>query len=296
MKKLAFIYNPKAGKSNLELHLSDIINVFSEADFETTMIPTKRKNYCRDYIAEEGSRFDMIVVSGGDGTINEAFNALMQFSKDNRPVLGYIPRGTTNDFAASCMIPTDPFYAAKVAVEGIATNIDAGKFNENYFAYIAAFGVFTDVAYDTPQQIKNIFGYAAYIMEGVKRLNNVKSYPAKVTINGTTIEDEFIFGMVANSRSVGGMKIKSLNVDLCDGLFEVILLKKISKATDINQILIDLKNRNLESNYYYVFQTDKLQLKSHDNIAWTIDGEFGGEHTYVEIENIPEAIKIKVNE
>lgn len=295
MKKLAFIYNPRAGKGNINNYFSDIIATFSEEDYEITLIPTKHRNHCCEYILSEGKRFDKVVVAGGDGTVNEAFNALVTLG-DDKPVLGYIPMGTTNDFAASCNIPQDIVAAAKVAVKSEATLIDAGKFNDRYFAYIAAFGVLTDVAYDTPQEIKNLFGRAAYIVEGIKRLANVKSYKMKVRCNGETIEDEFIFGMVANSNSVGGMKIKSLQVDLCDGLFEVLLLKKIQKPLDINAILADLFQKKTDSEHYYVIKSDKIEFVSQDNIAWTLDGEFGGEHSTAVVENINGAIKITVAE
>lgn len=294
VKKLAFVYNPCSGKGRIENHFVDIINVFSKESYEITLMPTKYKNHCCEYIEKEGYRFDTIAVAGGDGTVNEAFNALMRL--DKKPTLGYIPMGTTNDFAASCDIPTDPFEAAKIAVSGRVIDIDAGKFNEQYFSYVAAFGALTDVAYDTPQQIKNLFGRAAYIVEGIRRLSNVKSYKIKIECNGEEIEDEFIFGMVTNSNSVGGLNIKSLEVDLSDGLFEVLLVKRIEKPTDINTIIADLLNRNLKSEYYYVLKSDKIRFSSNENIAWTLDGEYGGEHSFTDIENIHNAIKIRVAE
>lgn len=291
MKRLAFIYNPKSGKGKIENHFVDIMRAFSSGDFEVTVVPTKRKDHCKEYIASQGHRFDVVAVAGGDGTVNEAFNGIMAI-EDKKPHLGYIPMGTTNDFASSCMIPADAFEAAKIVVEGSPVLIDAGKFNDQYFSYVAAFGIFTDVAYDTPQQIKNLFGRAAYILEGVKRVVNIKSYKMRVEYNENVIEDEFIFGMVANSNSVAGMKIKSLKVDLSDGLFEVLLFKKIAKATDINSIIMDLVNIREDSDYYYVFKTDKITFSSEEPVAWTLDGEFGGEHTNLKVENIQNAIEI----
>lgn len=295
MKKMAFVYNPRAGKGKIDDYFSDIIRAFSAENYEITLVPTKYRNHCCEYISREGARFETVIVAGGDGTVNEAFNALMSLG-GNKPVLGYIPMGTTNDFASSCNIPQDPVDAAKVAVRGAVTEIDAGRFNDRYFAYVAAFGVLTDVAYDTPQEIKNLFGRAAYIVEGIKRLTNVKSYKMKVECNGEVIEDEFIFGMVANSNSVGGMKIKSLQVDLCDGLFEVLLFKKIQKALDINSILADLLQKKTDSEHYYILKSDKIKFISQDNIAWTLDGEFGGEHNVTEVENVKGAIKIRTAE
>ncbi len=295
MKKLAFIYNPKAGKGNIDIYFGDIVKAFSKENYEVTLLPTKYKDHCREYIINEGRRFDRIVVSGGDGTVNEAFNALMEM-KGERPTLGYIPMGTTNDFAISCAIPFDAVEAAKVAVGDCVAKIDVGKFNEKHFAYVAAFGVLTDVAYDTPQEIKNLFGRAAYIVEGIKRLASVKSYKIKIECNGEVTEDEFIFGMVANSNSVGGMNIKGLQVDLCDGLFEVLLLKKIQKPMDINTILTDLFQKKTDSEHYIMLKSNEIRFTSEDNIAWTLDGEFGGEHTIAEVKNINGAIKIAVSE
>jgi YegS/Rv2252/BmrU family lipid kinase len=292
MKKIAFVYNPNAGKGKIKSYFADIVEVFAKEESEITLFPTKRRNHCCEYIKSEGHRFDKVIVAGGDGTVNEAFNALM--SLDEKPILGYIPMGTTNDFAASCHIPTDPSLAAEVAMNGETICIDAGKFNDKYFSYVAAFGVLTDVAYDTPQENKNLFGRAAYIAEGIKRLANVQSYKMKVECNGETIEDEFIFGMVANSNSVGGIKIKSLQVDLCDGLFEVLLLKKITKPTDLNEIVADLLNKRTDSEHYYVIKTDRVVFSSDESIAWTLDGEYGGETNSAEIKNMPQAIKIAV--
>lgn len=292
MKRLAFIYNPRAGKGKVKNHFADIIDAFSAEDYEITLVATKGKNHCRDYIADFGRQYDTVVVAGGDGTVNEAFNGLMAI-EGKKPVLGYIPTGTTNDFASSCMIPTEIADAAHVAVKGRENVIDAGRFNDKYFCYVAAFGIFTDVAYDTPQQVKNIFGRAAYIVEGIKRITSIKGYRIKAECNGQIIEDEFIFGMVANSNSVGGLRIKSLEVDLSDGLFEVLLFKKIAKATDVNLIVADLLNKKLDSDYYYVFKTGKLSISSEEDIAWTLDGEFGGEHLQMEIENVQNAIRIR---
>ncbi|MBR5535199.1 MAG: diacylglycerol kinase family lipid kinase [Clostridia bacterium] len=293
MKKMAFVYNPRAGKGRIEGCFTDIINAFSKEDYEITLVPTKYKNHCREYIENEGKRFDTICVSGGDGTVNEAFNALMAIGED-KPTLGYIPMGTTNDFASSCNIPFDPYDAARVATGGVEIKIDAGKFNDMYFSYVAAFGILTDVAYDTPQEIKNLFGKAAYVLEGIKRIANVKSYRIKALFNGKEIEEDFIFGMVANSNSVGGVNIKSLQVDLKDGLFEVLLLKKIQKPRDINAVITDLLGRKTDSEYYYMLKTDKITFASDEEIMWTLDGEFGGGHRKAEVENVPGAIKIRV--
>ncbi len=294
MKKLAFIYNSKAGRGNIGDSLSEIIDVLSDEN-DVTVMPTKRKGHLGEYIVAKGNDFDTIVIAGGDGTVNEAFNALMTLEKAERPALGYIPLGTTNDFASSCRLPHDYRKAAKIAVGDKYRSIDAGKFNNKYFAYIAAFGVFTSAAYETDTQWKNMFGYAAYVMEGIKSLATVKPCKMLVEVNGERIEDEFIFGMVANSSSVGGMKLDKLNIDLSDGLFEVILIKKI-KSLPVTGLINDLKNGKTDSKYYYCFKSNNIRITSYDRVPWTLDGEYGGDPNRVIIENFGEAIKIKIEE
>lgn len=295
MRKMAFIYNPTAGKGTIKAEIGSLVQIFSDKDYLVTCIPTKRKNYCRDYIIEEGKNYDTVVIAGGDGTVNEVFNALNFIEESERPDIGYIPMGTTNDFAASCHIPGNLAAAARIAAGDKTRKIDAGRFNDSYFAYVAAFGAFTSVSYDTKQQAKSMFGYAAYVFEGIKSISSIKPHKMKVKYGQNEIEDEFIFGMVANSNSVGGLKLDKLHVDLSDGLFEVLLLKNI-KPGEINAVLSDLKNSRIDSKYYYVFKTDKLNVTSHASIAWTLDGEFGGSVTEAEIENIPGLVKIKIEE
>ncbi len=296
MKKMAYIYNPLAGRGTMQNYLSDIIDVFTKSDYEVTVLPTQYKHHCRDYIASEGARFDLIAVSGGDGTVNEAFNGLCAIEESKRPALGYIPTGTTNDFAASCGIPHDPYEAAKVIASGREVNIDAGLFNGKSFAYVAAFGAFTYVAYDTSQQVKNIMGYGAYVLEGIKQMNKNKAYHMKITTQEGVIEDDFIFGMVANSHSVGGLKLKSVNVDVSDGMFEVLLVKKITKPTDLGKIIADMRSKNVNSEQFYMLQTDRITFSSDEEIAWTLDGEFGGSYLAGDVENLRCAIRMVVAE
>ena len=295
MSKLAFIYNPISGKGNMKGELSEMVELFSRYGYEVTCIPTQRKNHCRDYVKNNGAGFNVIVAAGGDGTINEVFNGLCRIPFENRPATGYIPMGTTNDFATSCKLSCDYIKAAKTAVAGKEMLIDAGKFNENYFAYVAAFGAFTSVSYDTSREAKSLFGYGAYVFEGIKSLGNIKPYKMRIKCPQKEFEDEFIFGMAANSKSVGGVSLEGLKVDLSDGLFEVLLIKKF-KPTELNMVLSDLRNKKKDSRFYYAFKTCRLEILSHEPVPWTIDGEFGGEMMEAVIENIPSAIKIRIEE
>ena len=207
MKRMLFIYNPHAGKELLKPHLSDVIDIFVKAGYEVVTYPTQtyRDGYKKivEYNSEE---YDLIVCSGGDGTIDEIVTGMMKRRPEERDPVGYIPTGTTNDFASSLHIPRGILNAADNAVNGVKFDCDVGKFNDSIFVYIAAFGLFTDVSYETNQELKNVLGHLAYVLEGTKRLFNVPSYRIKVTHDGESIEDEFIYGMVTNSKSVGGFR------------------------------------------------------------------------------------------
>lgn len=227
MKRLLFIYNPHAGKELLKPKLSDVIDIFVKAGYEVVVYPTQayRDAYkkVKKYKAED---YDLVVCSGGDGTLDEVVTGMMKRDPDTRTPIGYIPTGTTNDFASSLHIPRKLLEAADNAVNGTVFACDVGKFNKGIFVYVAAFGLFTDVSYETKQSMKNALGHLAYVLEGAKRLFNITSYKIKVTHDGETIEDEFIYGMVTNSRSVGGVRnMIGDQVGFNDGLFEVTLIK-----------------------------------------------------------------------
>ncbi|MDE6055730.1 MAG: diacylglycerol kinase family lipid kinase, partial [Lachnospiraceae bacterium] len=223
-----------------------------------------------------------------------------------KTTIGYIPAGSTNDFANSLKIPSTMKKAAEVVVGGTVFSCDVGRFNEDVFVYIAAFGLFTEVSYGTPQEMKNMLGHMAYILEGVKHLQNIKSYHLKVTSvseNGETkvIEDDFIYGMVTNSYSVGGFKSIAGNVfkgriALNDGLFEVTLIKMPKNPMELNSILAALAIQNIDTEYMYSFKSGKLVIESENEIAWTLDGEFGGAHKKVTLINEKQAMDIMVKE
>ena len=208
---------------------------------------------------------------------------------------GLIRDGSTNDFANSLGIPKNMLRAADVVVNGRNFACDVGKFNHSIFIYVAAFGIFTDVSYGTPQDTKNVLGHAAYLIEGVKRLPSVRSYPLKITCKESVIEGEFLYGMITNSHSVGGFRgITGQNVALDDGLFEVTLIRKPTNPLEINNIIRALVDKRVKSEHIYTFTTEKLKVESEEPVAWTLDGEFGGEHLAVEIESWHQALEIRV--
>ena len=300
MKKLLFVYNPRAGKEMLKPRLSDVLDIFVKAGYEVTVHPTQAYRDAYYQIKEyEVGKYDLIACSGGDGTIDEVATGMMkrrEMGKDVVPV-GYIPAGTTNDFAKSLHIPRKPLAAADNAVKGVPFPCDIGKFNDSVFVYIAAFGIFTDVSYETDQAVKNVLGRMAYILEGAKRIFNIPSYKIKVEHDGEVIEDEFIFGMVTNSRSVGGFSnMVGKNIVFDDGLFEVTLIKTPKNPIALQEIIAALLIEQVDTKHMYTFKTKKITFDSVEEIPWTLDGEFGGEQDYVEIENVQKAMEIMVPE
>ena len=293
-KKMLFIYNPRAGKAKIKSNLLDIIDIFTKAGYEVTAYPTQAKGDGQRAVRERKTEYyDLVVCSGGDGTVDEVVSGMMQCEK--KTAIGYVPAGSTNDFANSLKIPKNMLSAAQVIVGGNTFGCDIGTFNDDFFVYIAAFGVFTDVSYETRQDIKNVLGHMAYILEGMRRLSAVRAYKMKVESEELTVEGEFLFGMITNSVSVGGFKrITGKYVQLDDGEFEVTLIKKPSNAMELNLIMASLINRNINTDCMYCFRTASLRFTSEDEIAWTLDGEFGGKHTCVDISNQKQALDIRV--
>lgn len=296
MKRLLFIYNPHAGKELLKPKLSDIVDIFVKAGYEVVIYPTQAYQDAykkvRRYPAGE---YDLVVCSGGDGTIDEVVTGMMKRQEKNP--IGYIPTGTTNDFANSLHIPRNLLGAADNAVNGVVFPCDVGKFNDGTFVYIAAFGLFTDVSYETKQGMKNVLGHLAYVLEGTKRLFNVPSYRIRVTHDDEVIEDEFIYGMVTNSRSVGGFRnMVGKQVVFDDGLFEVTLIKTPKNPIALQEIIAALLIEQVDTKHMYSFKTGKIEFESLEEISWTLDGEYGGSHDKVVVENLNKQLQIMVPE
>ncbi|MBD5506889.1 MAG: YegS/Rv2252/BmrU family lipid kinase [Lachnospiraceae bacterium] len=292
-KQMLFVYNPRAGKAQIRSNLLDIIDTFVKAGYEVTAYPTQAPGDAVKAVQERRDGYEIVACSGGDGTLDEVVTGMMK-SEERLPI-GYVPAGSTNDFANSLGIPKSMLRAADVVVNGRTFACDVGKFNGGTFIYVAAFGIFTDVSYGTPQDTKNVLGHAAYLIEGVKRLPSVRAYPLKITCNEEIIEGEFLYGMITNSHSVGGFRgITGQNVALDDGVFEVTLIRKPSNPLDINNIIVALVDKRVKSEYIYTFTTESMKVESEEPVAWTLDGEFGGEHNKVQIENWHRALEIRV--
>ena len=292
-KKLLFVYNPKAGKAMIRNKLADILDIFARGGYEITIVPTQKRGDAREVVEGRMDKYELVVCSGGDGTLDEVVTGMIR--SGIRTPIGYIPAGSTNDFGGSLLLPKKMVKAAETIMEGVNFPCDVGSFNDDIFVYIAAFGLFTDVSYETGQDMKNILGYMAYLLEGMKRLSSIHSFPMKVSWEGNQVEEDFIFGMITNSISVGGFKnITGKNVKLDDGVFEVTLIKSPRNAVELNNIMLSLLNRNIDTDAMYCFRTAELVLESKEAVAWTLDGENGGSHTKVVIQNICKGMEIRV--
>ena len=286
MKKLLYIYNPHSGRGQVRVVLSQIIDIFANKGYEVTTCATTGQNFARDKVRAEAGAYDLVVCSGGDGTLDEVVTGMMQ--RENRVPIGYIPTGSTNDFAHTLKIPRNNMLkAAEIAVSGKPFSCDVGAFNEDYFVYVAAFGLFSDVSYQTPQNMKHILGHVAYILEGAKRLQDIPSYHMLARTDDRQIQDDFVYGMVSNSDYVGGLKnTMDKGISLNDGVFEVTLIRRPTNPIMWQEVVAALMMpRILPSEHIYTFKTSHIEIFSTEEVPWSLDGEFGGNHDHVVIDN-----------
>lgn len=292
MKRLLFIYNPTAGKGQSRANLADILDQFTKAGFLVTAYPTQSKGDAVTAAATLSPGFDRVVCSGGDGTLSETAAGLMRLPQEQRPPLGYIPAGSTNDCANNLHLPSGAAACAQVASGSILRPCDMGLLQGRPFFYVAAFGAFTDVAYDTPQDLKKTFGHLAYIIAALGSLSSITSYPLTIEYDGGVIQGKFLLGLVCNTFSVGGIKaLPADKVALDDGQFEVLLLRMPKSVADLNQLVQTVAQQTpVEGGALTVLRTSRLVITSESSLPWTIDGEYGGSYLRSEIENRPKAI------
>jgi len=295
MKQLLFVYNPKAGRQRAKTILSDVLTVFAQEGYQITVRPTLKRGDATQVVADTAAGYDRVVCCGGDGTLNETVRGLLTLPPGQRPILGYIPAGTTNDFSRNINLPRSTQQLALVACGGVPRAIDVGELLDRQFLYIAAFGLFTDVSYSTPQASKNLLGHLAYVLEGAGRLVNFPSYQVKVTTDqGLEVEGDFIYGMVSNTVSIGGLvNLPRDLVCLDDGQFEALLIRTPKTAKNWQSILTALTTQKLPEDGSVVgFTCTKAHFTSPKPLAWTVDGEFGGEYTDLTISNRSQALVI----
>ena len=296
MKRLLFVCNPRSGKEQIRMKLLDILDIFVKHEYEVSVHVTQAQGDALSVVKDRAADCDLVVCSGGDGTLNEVISGLMEIPEEKRPDLGYIPSGSTNDYASSLGLAKKMKKAAEDAVTGEPFAVDVGQFGAvsgKKFIYVAAFGAFTEVSYSTSQEKKNLLGHQAYMIEAVKRVSGLKSYQMRFEWDGNVLEDEFILGMVTNTTSIGGFKgLAGKDVALDDGEFEVLLVRRPRTTKDLAGIASYLILKEGENECVSQFRAKHLKVTSEEAVDWTLDGEFGGSVAEVEIENLCRAVRI----
>lgn len=291
MKKLLFIVNPRAGKTKSSAPLFDAVAALSSAGYLVRVFVTKAGGDARRVAAEWGPDYDTVVCAGGDGTLNETISGLMTLPQ--RPLLGYLPNGSTNDFAASLHLSSDPRLAALDIAGGKPHPLDIGRHNDRYFAYVASFGAFTRSSYSASQAAKNALGHFAYILEGLGDLDSLRPYRCAVEADGEHFEGEFIFGAVCNSTSLGGLvKLDPACVRMDDGMFELLLLRMPKSALDLQNLINVMTRMQYDYPGVILRHVRHVTVTTDEELPWSLDGEYCPSAPRVEIENLPAAVQL----
>lgn len=275
MKRMLLLINPVAGRNALGSQLLEIIDIFVKGDYDVTVITTQSKEHLIDCVRERGSDFDAVVCCGGDGTLNLTAGVVCTLEK--KPLVGYIPCGTTNDFAKTRGIPSIPTESARAIVYGDIHAIDVGFFGDKSYMYVAAFGAFSDISYATPRHLKQNIGHAAYLLEGIKSLNKIESFDAKFFINGVVVEGSFLYGMCSNTLRIGGFRLPIISdFTIDDGMIDITLVRKPKNTEESTRLINALISQQCDGNMVMQFRAARLSYEADAEIPWTLDGEFGG--------------------
>lgn len=293
MKKVFLVINPCSGKTKIKDSLLDVISILNDANLETQVAITRYHNHAIDLIKTLPPDIDCVICAGGDGTLNQIITGLIKYNK-NLPV-GYIPAGSTNDFATTYGLNNNIQKATLDITKREPHKIDIGKFSDetdSYFSYIASFGLFSAVSYETPQQVKNALGHAAYVFEGVRDLGNVRIYPVTVKLKDKIMKNEYIFGAVMNTTSIGGVVKLNADVDMSDGLFEVVLIKNPTTVNDMVDIFNGIANSDFSSDIFDFFKVSEIEFEFEEPMSWSLDGEKRESSLNVNIKNLNKKITI----
>ena len=291
VKKLLLVVNPCAGMKRIQKHLADIIALFTEYGYENVVYMTSGRGDATRIVAERAAEMDLIVCAGGDGTFNETVSGLLQSGVD-KP-LGYIPAGSTNDFASSLGLPKQIMEAARCIMEGTPHRVDIGCFNDRYFSYVASCGAFTRTAYTTSQSIKNALGHIAYILAGIKDIPNIHKMHLRVETDDQVLEGEYLFAAVSNSTSVGGvLTLDSAVVDMSDGLFEILLIRSPANVVELNECIMALSTQNYSTGAITLCNTKNATIWADPGMDWTLDGEQAEGCERIRIENLHQAVTL----
>jgi YegS/Rv2252/BmrU family lipid kinase len=296
MKKMLFIMNPNAGKCHGKRYLADIVGLYNEAGYEVTVYMTANRGHATQIARDRAAGMDLVVCCGGDGTFNETMAGLL--ASGAKVPIGYIPAGSTNDFANGLHLPSNEMEAAKLVLEGSTRPYDIGKFSDQYFAYTASFGMFTKTSYSTPQSLKNKLGYLAYLLESVQELSHINKEYVRIDMgDGEIIEGEFIFGAVCNARKVGGvLYLDPQLVDLSDGKFELLLVRYPRKLSQLTECIRALRKQDYTSDMLVFRSFTNLTLTAREDMSWSLDGEQGYGQKRLEIRCLHHAIDLMLGE
>ena len=291
MKKMLFILNPVAGKKKSGRQLADIINLFNRAGYEVDVHITEAPGDGKKQIIARAEHRDMVVCCGGDGTFNETVSGVLESGVD-LPI-GYIPAGSTNDFASTLGLPVNPMKAADLIINGTPKAVDVGLVGDSKFTYIASFGAFTRASYSTSQSAKNMLGHAAYILEGLNELSQIRKIYAQFDMDGEKIEGDFLFGAICNSTSVAGvLKLDPKLVDLQDGRFEVLLERAPKDISELPGCIHALTTQTYDSPMLVFRSAEKITVTMDPEIPWTLDGEKKDGQEQMQICNLCQAVRV----
>lgn len=295
IKNVLLIRNPIAGRNSTRLSTDDIIRAFREFDVECFEKTTTCHGDGTTIAEKYAKDFDAVVCCGGDGTYNEVINGIMNAGVD-KPVI-YLPCGSTNDFANSLSLTKNPHKAAELYVDGVMNKYDIGTFNDKYFCYIASFGMATEISYNTSQSIKNLFGHSAYLINGfvlklIPMIKNMKPAHMRIEYDGGVIDDKFYFGAIANTNEISGLfKLEKNNIKMNDGKFELLLVRG-SGPKDVAEAFVSALRQDFSGDNIILVKTEKVKITSYDEVPWTLDGEYGGTHSEIEIDVLKEAVNV----
>lgn len=292
MKKLLLILNPCSGKKKASHALADVVNVFNRGGYDVTVYITAARGDATNVVAQRAPEFDLVVCAGGDGTFNETISGLLAGGHDTP--IGYLPAGSTNDFASSLHLSKNLVEAARDIVEGTPRRLDVGRFNDRYFSYVASFGAFTRASYATSQNVKNALGHLAYLLSGIKELAYIRSRRLRFTLDdGRVLEDEYIFGAISNSTSVAGILTLSEDlVDMNDGVFELLLVRKPENLLELNDCVLALTTQDYHTPMLTFTSARSVEIEAPEDMDWTLDGEREPGSAHCRAENLHDAIRI----
>lgn len=292
MKKLLLILNPCSGKKKASHALADVVNVFNRGGYDVTVYITAARGDATNVVAQRAPEFDLVVCAGGDGTFNETISGLLAGGHDTP--IGYLPAGSTNDFASSLHLSKNLVEAARDIVEGTPRRLDVGRFNDRYFSYVASFGAFTRASYATSQNVKNALGHLAYLLSGIKELAYIRSRRLRFTLDdGRVLEDEYIFGAISNSTSVAGILTLSEDlVDMNDGVFELLLVRKPENLLELNDCVLALTTQDYHTPMLTFTSARSVEIEAPEDMDWTLDGEREPGRAHCRAENLHDAIRI----